>query len=128
MALRRRDFIRASCCSAALGVASNFSRFGLIHALAQSTAPAPYQALVCIFLFGGNDGNNLVIPNDPTGYSNYLNLRGAQANGGLALDQTTLLSITSANPQNGSNSFGLHPNVPELKTLFMSGQLAFLAN
>jgi len=100
MGLTRRDLLRASCCSAALGVASNFSRFGLMHALAQAPAPAPYQALVCIFLFGGNDGNNLVIPNDPAGYANYLNLRGAQANGGLALDQTTLLSITSANSRN----------------------------
>jgi len=123
----RRDFIRASCCTAAaLGVASNFSRFGLVNALAQSTTG--FQALVCVFLFGGNDSNNLLIPMDTAGYANYLALRGAVANGGLGLDQTTLLPITSKTQQNGANAFGLHPNVPELQSLFTSGKLAFLAN
>ena len=128
MALTRRDFIRSSCCAAgAFGIATNLSRFGLMHALAQS-APPPYQALVCIFLFGGNDSNNLLIPNDTAGYANYLNIRGAQANGGLALAQNTLLPITAKTAQNGQTAFGLHTNVPELQTLFTNGQLAFLAN
>jgi uncharacterized protein (DUF1501 family) len=128
MALTRRDFVRTACCSAALGVATSLTRLGLMHALAQSSAPAPYQALVCIFLFGGNDGNNLLVPMDTAGYANYANLRGSQSNGGLALLQTDLLPITAANPQNGSNSFGLHPSIPELQALFTSGQLALLAN
>lgn len=127
MALTRRDFMRTACCSAALGVATNLSRFGLMHALAQS-APAPYQALVCIFLFGGNDGNNLLVPNDSAGYSNYLSIRGSQASGGLALDQTTLLPIISKTTQNGSTSFGLHPSMTKLQPLYNSGQLALLAN
>ena len=60
----RREFIRKTCCSAAaLGVASSFSRFGLINALAQS--PSDFRALVCIFLFGGNDANNLLGPSIP---------------------------------------------------------------
>ena len=75
------------------GMAASFSRFGLVNALAQS--PTDFRALVCIFLFGGNDANNLLIPMDTAGYANYLNLRGALASGGLALDQTTLLPITS---------------------------------
>jgi len=45
----RREFVRRSCCTAAaLGVASSFSRFGLVNALAQ--APTDFRALVCIFL------------------------------------------------------------------------------
>lgn len=128
MGLTRRDFIRSSCCAAgAFGIATNLSRFGLMHALAQS-APPPYQALVCIFLFGGNDSNNLLIPDDTAGYANYLAIRGATANGGLALAQNTLLPITSKTAQNGQTAFGLHPSVPELQTLFTGGQLAFLAN
>src|ERR1700688_3557104 len=115
MGLTRRDFVRYSCCSAAaLGVATNLSRFGLIHALAQNAAD--FRALVCIFLFGGNDSNNLLIPNDSsasTGYPNYLAIRGAVGNGGLALAQNTLLPILSTTAQNGSTSFGLHPNVSE---------------
>ena len=110
-----------------LGVATSFSRFGLVHALAQSAPPA-YQALVCIFLFGGNDANNLLITNDTAGYANYLSLRGATANGGLALAQNTLLPITAKTAQNGSTSFGMHPSVAELQALFTNGNLAFLAN
>src|ERR1700733_1831202 len=124
MGLTRRDFIRSSCCpAAALGVATNFSRFGLVHALAQN-APS-FQALVCIFLFGGNDANNLLIPMDTAGYANYLSNRGAVANGGLALDQNTLLPIASKTPQNGQTAFGLHTNLPEVQSLFNSGRLAF---
>lgn len=127
MRLTRRDFVRASCCAAAaFGVETNFSRFGLMHALAQSGAS--FQALVCIFLFGGNDANNMLIPMDTAGYANYATKRGAQSNGGLALAQNTLLPITSKNPQNGTNSFGLHPGLPDIPGLFTNGQLAFLAN
>jgi len=123
----RRGFIRKSCCTAAaLGVASSFSRFGLIHALAQGATD--FKALVCVFLFGGNDSNNMIVPMDPQGYSNYQTIRGVLANGGLALDQSSLLPITLKNLQNGTTAYGLHPNLPELETLFTSGKLAFLAN
>ena len=71
----RRDFIRQGCCAAAaLGVATSFRSFGLVNALAQGTAP--FQSLVCIFLFGGNDANNMLVPNDTTGYANYNTIRG----------------------------------------------------
>ena len=48
-------------------------------------AATDYRALVCVFLFGGNDANNMLIPNDTAGYANYLNYRGAVASGGLGL-------------------------------------------
>ena len=127
MGLTRRDFVRASCCAAAaFGVTTNLSRFGLMHALAQSSTD--FRALVCIFLFGGNDANNLLVPMDTAGYANYASLRGAQSNGGLALVQNTLLPVASKTAQNGSNSFGLHPNLTEVQGLFTGGQLALLAN
>jgi uncharacterized protein (DUF1501 family) len=63
----RREFLRTTCCSAAAGfAAASFSRFGMVNALAQSATD--YKALVCVFLFGGNDSNNMVIPFDTTGY------------------------------------------------------------
>lgn len=127
MGLTRRDFVRSACCAAgAFGIATNLSRFGLLHALAQSAPPA-YQALVCIFLFGGNDSNNLLIPMDTAGYANYFNIRNP---GGLAIAQNSLTAtaITSKTAQNGSMSFALHPSAPELATLYTNGQLALLAN
>lgn len=123
----RREFVKRSCCTAAaLGVASSFSRFGLVNALAQ--APSDFRALVCIFLFGGNDANNMLVPMDPTGYSNYLNTRKAIASGGLALPQGSLLPITSKTQQVGTTAFGVHPFMPEMQGLFAKGQLALLAN
>ncbi|MGH9680288.1 MAG: DUF1501 domain-containing protein, partial [Candidatus Acidiferrales bacterium] len=123
----RRDFVRRTCCTAAaLGVASSFSRFGLVNALAQ--APADFRALVCIFLFGGNDSNNLIVPMDPAGYANYLNIRKQISNGGLGIPQGSLLPITSKTQQAGTTAFGLHPNLPDLQSLYTKGQLAFLAN
>ena len=109
MALTRRDFIRSSCCAAgAFGIATNLSRFGLMHALAQSAPPA-YQALVCIFLFGGNDSNNLLIPDGHRRLCELL--QHPQCQGGLAIAQSSLAptSITSKTAQNGSTSFGSAP-------------------
>ncbi len=127
MKLTRRELLGKSfCAAAAVGMASSYSRFGLINALAQ--APSNYQALVCIFLFGGNDANNMLIPMDTAGYANYLKYRIDVNSGGLALPQNTLLPITAKTAQNGETSFALHPNLTEVQSLYTSGKLAFLAN
>ena len=61
MAFSRRDFLKRTCCTAAAAFsAASFQRFGLVNALAQSAQD--YKALVCIFMFGGNDANNLIVP------------------------------------------------------------------
>src|SRR5271155_3689170 len=122
MRLSRRELLRTACCTAgAFGISSSFSRFGLINALAQS--PTDFRALVCIFLFGGNDANNLLIPMDTVGYANYQSIRGS-----LALAQGSLQPITSRTEQVGTKSFGLHPNLPELQGLYNKNELAVLAN
>jgi uncharacterized protein (DUF1501 family) len=120
----RRDLVRMGCCTAAsFGLSAAIGRLNLIHAFAAGTA-TDYRALVCIFLFGGNDGNNLIVPNDNAGYQNYAKIR---AN--LALPQTSLLPVTSKTTNaSGQNSYGLHPNLTGLQGLFTSGQLAILAN
>ena len=57
----RRDFIKAAISSVgAVGALGSLGKFGEMNALANSTAP--YQALVCIFLAGGNDSHNMVVP------------------------------------------------------------------
>lgn len=120
---RREFLIRTGC--AALGAAAfsaGLKQFGLISAMAQQQAPTDYRALVCIFLQGGNDGNNTIIPLDTTGYNAY---SGARSGAGLALLPQDLLSIT---PASIGTPFGLHPSLPELQGLFESGQLAVVAN
>ena len=114
----RRDFMRLACCSAATAsLVGGLSKFGLVSALAQGTAD--YKALVCIFMFGGNDSNNLIVPLG-TNYANYASIR---AN--LALPQTSLLPLQTGSAAN----FGLHPNLPELQDLYNNKKaLAVLAN
>ena len=115
----RRNFLKTTCCSAAAGfAAASFSQFGLVNALAQNATD--YKALVCVFLFGGNDSNNMVIPYDTTGYNSYKSARG-----GLALAQGSLLPIT---PPSIGSPFAFHPRFSAMQTLFNNKHLAVLAN
>ena len=134
----RRDFLRQSAC-ASLGVT------GLVNALAQmrlmtaAMAQAPgngsYKALVCLFLNGGHDSNNLLVPSgDPT--SDGLRADYQTGRGVLALDRTTLAPLnvpatTKTFDRHHSGVFhpmGAHPNAAALATLFNEGKLAFLSN
>jgi len=115
----RRGFLRTTCCTAAAGVAAaSFSRFGLVNALAQSGPD--YKAMVCIFLFGGNDANNLIVPLSSSDYANYAKIRA-----GLALSQGQLLPVT---PKSLNVPYGFHPKLVEVQSMFNQGQLALLAN
>jgi uncharacterized protein (DUF1501 family) len=115
----RREFMRDTLRSAtALGAMNLLSRFGQMNALAAS-GPG-YQALVCIFLGGGNDGHNTVIPIS-TALQNYSLY--AQNRQGLALSQNSLLPI-----HNGNDVYGLHPSLPEIQSLYNQGVIAVLAN
>ena len=110
----RRSFI--SCASlAAAGNLLGLRPFGALNALAQTSSN--YKALVCVFLFGGNDANNTLIPFDTTGYGQYNSIRGD-----LALAQNTLLPLTPA------PNFALNPNLPDIQALFNSKNAAFVAN
>ncbi len=122
----RRDFIRLSCCSAAtLSTLAGLGRFGMMSALAAGPTCNDYKALVCIFLFGGNDSNNLIVPTDSR-FSLYNTARGNPSMGGLALAQSSLVSLNSATPT--SPMYGMHPAAPELAGLYNSNNLALLAN
>src|SRR5215212_11794449 len=117
----RRDFLRASAC--ALGgaaMASTVESFGLMDAYAQSQTG--YRALVCVFLNGGNDGNNMIVPLDQTSFNQYNSVRSSS---GLALAQGSLLAV---NPPSQGRQFGFHPNMPEMQTLFNQGRLAVVCN
>lgn len=116
----RRDFLRQSACGlSAAAFVSSLERFGLLSA---ATAPASdYRALVCLFLFGGNDGNNTVVPYDD--YAAYQKVRGTTA--ALNLSKSDLLPI--AVPSHAS-TFGLHPSLADLASLYGQGDLAVVCN
>ena len=131
--LSRRKFLGACCASVgATGLLSTLAQLRLMGAVAspdngpvsppRAAAPQPdYKALVCLFLAGGNDANNLVIPTDTANYAAYAAGRGA-----LALPQNAVLPITPRT--NDGRTWGIHPAMTELRNLFNSGQFAVLAN
>lgn len=116
-------------------LATQLRHFGLVDVLAQerkkgeavenpASAPdAEYRALVCVFLSGGNDSNNIVVPNYDEGYNQYSAARGTQ---GLAIARASLLPITP--PSMGGQVYGLHPSIPELLTLWNQGKMAVVCN
>ena len=121
MRISRREFLGGL---GAIGAAAALPRFGKRRA--EAAEAGDYRALVCVFLFGGNDGNNTIVPIDDAGYGKYLGVRGASDAGGLALAREQLLPLT---PGDGSAAqFGLHPRLTELQSLWQSGVLAPVFN
>ena len=118
MPTNRRSFIKYASLAAA-GNAAGLRPFGMLNSLAQTTPD--YKALVCVFLYGGNDANNLLIPFDTAGYANYSSIRGP-----LAIPQSQLLPLNQSSGQNPA--FALNPNLPELQTLFNAGNAALVTN
>ena len=114
----RRQFLALSARSlAAIGAASMAGRLSQVSALAQTSCPsgADYKALVCVFLFGGNDGNNMVIPiSTPASNPNNSYAKYAAVRAGLALPQSGLNSINTSK----GDEYGLHPSLVELATLY----------
>jgi uncharacterized protein (DUF1501 family) len=110
----RRGFIRIG--TAAVGSLA-LRPFGVLPALAQSGPN--YRALVCVFLLGGNDSNNTIIPMDDARYNAYQSIRGS-----LALSGADLTPVTSVSGE----PFAFHSKLAEVASLFSSKELAVVAN
>ena len=134
--LSRRNFLRQACGAVGtIGLSSTVWNLRAIAAAVNHAAPVShgvspltggvaagdFKALVCLFLYGGNDSNNVLIPSDATDYTMY-----ATARGGLALPQSSLLPITPKTSD--GRTYSLHPSLVELHNLFGSGQAALMAN
>src|SRR5512144_2906316 len=125
--ITRREFLEKAGCGLVTAAALNIGleKLGLMAAHAQvASAPSDFRALVCIFMSGGNDANNMVIPMDATGYGEYFAVRNPS---GLALQQANL-SATQIQPMSISVPFALHPSFAPLKTYFDGGQMAVVCN
>ena len=110
----RRKFIKIGAASVGSLALRNF---GLMPAMAQSSGN--YQALVCVFLYGGNDSNNMIIPAEQ--YTAYQTIRGTS---NLALPTTALTEVVDKS----SKGYYFHGKMPQLASLFTSGNLAVAAN
>ncbi len=102
----------------AAAVLRAMGRFSLLDAAAVDAA-SDYRALLCLFLYGGNDGNNTVIPYDD--YASYQKVRGTTIN----IPKGSILKISAPSQK---AAFGLHPALAELQSLYDKGNVAILAN
>ena len=142
---RRRFLAQANC--AAVGTASILSSLLSLRLTAGSVSASnfgDYKALVCLFFNGGNDSFNMLVPREDTAYDEYKSVRGGTYLGdgigynpitlnvdsggaeGLAHRKEHLIPINSVGQD--YTEFGIHPDLPYLKTLYEQGNLAFVSN
>jgi uncharacterized protein (DUF1501 family) len=112
----RRNFLKGV---GAITAANAIPGLSLMNAYAQSTTG--HKALVCVFLYGGNDANNMVVPVQTAEYDVY-----AQARGSIALPQGSLVPLTPAG--GGAARFGLHANLAPLQQVWQNGDMALMFN
>ena len=144
MTLSRRRFLSHACAlSSASMTAASLSGFGLsmtaIQAAAQTSNPlndqSAYKALVCVFLLGGLDGSDTILPYDPQSYSRYASLREsllqnyANVQGGTSTrSRQRLLPLNPINPVQDGRQFALTEELTGLHALFEQGNAAIVAN
>ncbi len=117
----RRHFLK----KLALGVGSasllaTQSKLQLMQsAMAMSTDYSGFtdhKSLVCVFLFGGNDSYNMLVPYEQAAYNQYKSVRS-----NLAINRESLLPLSG-------NQYALHPSMPDLQMLFNQDNLAVMGN
>lgn len=124
----RRGFLRQAAC-AALGTKALTEAIGglrFINAAAAQSAVSDYKALVCIFLSGGNDSNNLIIPTIASEHADYAAIRGDILS--IPISGAPFVAAPLSPINSDGHDYGLHPACPELATLFGEGKLAVVFN
>lgn len=116
--LNRRDFLRTSGAAAFFAATPGLAYSQVVGGGGSFT---DYRALVCVFMFGGNDSFNMLVPNTSAEYAAY-----AASRQNLALLQGDLLPISPASY--GGPDFGLHPAMGGVQSLFQAGGAALVAN
>jgi uncharacterized protein (DUF1501 family) len=131
--LPRRNFIRQLGCTGMTtwALSSTIRDLRLINSAMGQSSLSGYKAMVCLFLNGGNDANNWLVPTDPTTFNDYTSIRG-----NLALPPESLLPLRTgpnisdplyADSPDG-HTYGFHPNCAELQTLFGEKKIAAILN
>ena len=119
--INRREFLRHSSAAAATAAFAHYPGMAFSQGMGVSAPFGDYKALVCLFMFGGNDSYNMLVPRSTPEYNAY-----AASRQNLALQQTNLLPINPLTPDGAQ--YGLHPSMTGMQTLFEQGRAAFVAN
>lgn len=124
--ITRREFLRRTSALGLAGMATPWAlNLAAIGEAAAATTPGDYRALVCVFLYGGNDYGNTLIPYDQASYTAYQSIRQT-----LAIDRTQLAAtaLTPVTPLPGGRQMALAPTLAPLKPLFDAGKLGVMLN
>lgn len=116
MTTNRRQLLATTASLATLGLGASFLSGFPTRSMASDES---YRALIVVFLNGGNDGHNTLVPTDG-GFNDY---QTARAN--LALPKASLVNLPGTP---GGRTFGLHPGLADLQALYAQRRLAFVAN
>jgi uncharacterized protein (DUF1501 family) len=120
---QRRNFLKLSARLAALGLTGlglGPSRSLFVRDVKAAAPVTDYKALVCVYMFGGNDSNNMIVPVDTARFTAY-----AASRGNMALTPARLLSPI---PDAAGNPYALHQSMTDLNTLYATGRVAFILN
>lgn len=117
--ISRRNFLQKT---ALLASATGLGRLGMLNARAQSSpANSDYKALVCVFMLGGNDGHNMIVPLSGSAMTAYRGARGSLA---LPDGDTAVLPVSTKN----GTPYGLNGGLASLHPLWAQGKMAAVAN
>ncbi|MFM8483243.1 MAG: DUF1501 domain-containing protein [Actinomycetota bacterium] len=117
----RREFLKRSASLTIAGAAGPFA-LNLASIGAAAAQTGGYRALVCLFLYGGNDHTNMVVPYDSASYTEYQTARPT-----IALARESLTSLGPVASQ-GGREFALHPSLAATRQLYLDGKAAVVAN
>lgn len=144
----RRAFLRHAATYSSMGVAAplGLNLSAITQAAAQSSGTSGYRAIVCLFMNGGNDAFNTVLPTDTTSWGHYVSQRNpTNSNDGIGLPALGVAGVpgassvrerlggvipiaTGSRPSNSGRQFALHPALTQVQALHQAGRLAVLAN
>ncbi len=144
----RREFLRrASVVSSSVGAAGLPFAMNLAAMNAAVAQTSDYKAIVCLFMYGGNDSANMVLPTDADSWTEYVKTRtvdpdpialkpvGTAPNPAAATTSPAALGGVlpivpgfAVSLENSNRSFALHPSMPELQSIFNQGRLGIIAN
>lgn len=132
----RRNFLCRSACASlgVTGIVNTLAHLKLVQSAMAQVAPTDYKAMVCLFLYGGNDSNNTLIPLDGVARTNYETARPVghpihiPATGAVGVAARPLTPAVTNFGQTNATQFGVHPAMANTQSLFNNGDLAFVAN
>jgi len=124
--LQRREFLKHASALSIAGTAAPWAlQLAAINEAAAATAAGDYKALVCLFLYGGNDYGNTLVPYDAASHAAYATIRQTLA---TPRDQLAATALTPSVALPDGRQMALAPTLSGIKPVFDAGRLAVMLN